>query len=76
MPPLSVVGWPEDKTSYRELYRARGKAHAPSEGFSPMRAFIGACIAAAVIAVCAVVVLNRVQEPVDVAFTTSAVRII
>jgi hypothetical protein len=40
-----------------------------------MRAFIAACIAAAVIAVCAVVVLNRVQEPVDVAFTTSAVRI-
>jgi len=28
-----------------------------------------------VIAVCAVVVLNRLQEPVDVAFTTSAVRI-
>jgi len=40
-----------------------------------MRAFIAACIAAAVIAVWAVVVLNRVQEPVDVAFTTSAVRI-
>jgi hypothetical protein len=40
-----------------------------------MRAFIAACLAAAVIAVIAVVVLNRVQEPVDVAFTTSAVRI-
>ena len=40
-----------------------------------MRAFIVACIAALVIAVCAVVVLNRVQEPVDVAFATSAVRI-
>jgi hypothetical protein len=40
-----------------------------------MRAFIAACLAAAVIAVCAVVVLNQVQEPVDVAFTTSAVRI-
>jgi hypothetical protein len=40
-----------------------------------MRAFIVACIAAAVIAVCAVVVLNRFQEPVDVAYTTSAVRI-
>ena len=40
-----------------------------------MRAFIAACIVAAVIVVCAVVVLNRVQEPVDVAFTTSAVRI-
>jgi hypothetical protein len=40
-----------------------------------MRAFIAACLAAAVIAVCAVVVLNYVQEPVDVAFTTSAVRI-
>lgn len=40
-----------------------------------MRAFVAACIAAALIAVCAVIVLNRVQEPVGVAFTTSAVRI-
>ena len=40
-----------------------------------MRTFIVACIAALVIAVCAVVALNRVQEPVDVAFATSAVRI-
>ena len=40
-----------------------------------MRAFIAACIAAAIIAVCAVVVLNRVHDPVDVAFATSAVRI-
>jgi hypothetical protein len=34
-----------------------------------------ACIIAVMIAICAVVVLNRVQEPVDVAFATSAVRI-
>jgi hypothetical protein len=40
-----------------------------------MRAFIVACIAAAVIAIGAVVVLDRMQEPVDVAFATSAVRI-
>jgi hypothetical protein len=40
-----------------------------------MRAFIVACITAAVIAVCAVIALNRIQEPVNVAFTTSAVRI-
>ena len=40
-----------------------------------MRAVIVACIAAVVIAVCAVVVLNSFQEPVNVAFTTSAVRI-
>jgi hypothetical protein len=40
-----------------------------------MRTFIVACVAAVVIAVCAVVVLNRVQEPVDVAFATSAARI-
>jgi hypothetical protein len=40
-----------------------------------MRTFVVACIAAAVIAVCAVLVLNRIQEPVSVAFTTSAVRI-
>ena len=40
-----------------------------------MKAFIVACIAAAVIAVGAVVVLNGIQKPVDVAFTTSGVRI-
>jgi hypothetical protein len=40
-----------------------------------MRTFIVACVAAAVIAICAVLVLNRIQEPVSVAFTTSAVRI-
>ncbi len=40
-----------------------------------MRAFLVACVVAAVVAVCAVVVLNGIQEPVNVAFTTSAVRI-
>jgi len=36
---------------------------------------IVACVAAAVLAVCAVAVLNSIQKPVDVAFTTSGVRI-
>ena len=40
-----------------------------------MKAFIIACIAAAVIAVCAVAVLNGIQKPVDVAYATSGVRI-
>ena len=40
-----------------------------------MPTFIIACIVAAVLAVCAFVVLNGIQEPVNVAFTTSAVRI-
>jgi len=40
-----------------------------------MKTFIVACITAAVLAICAVVVLNNIQEPVNVAFTTSAVRI-
>ena len=40
-----------------------------------MPTFIVACIVAAVLAVCAVVVLNGIQEPVNVAFTTSAGRI-
>jgi len=40
-----------------------------------MKAFIVACVAAAVLAVCAVAVLNSIQKPVDVAFTTSGVRI-
>jgi hypothetical protein len=42
---------------------------------SPMRVFIAACIVAAVIAVCAVVLLNLVEVPVDRAYTTSAVRL-
>jgi hypothetical protein len=40
-----------------------------------MRAFSAACLAAVLIALCAVVVLNRVQKPVEAAFSTSAVRI-
>jgi hypothetical protein len=41
----------------------------------PMRAFLVGCLAAAVIAICAVGVLNMIQEPVTTAFSTSAVRI-
>jgi hypothetical protein len=40
-----------------------------------MRSFIIACIAAAVIAAAGAIVLNFVQEPADVAFTTEAARI-
>jgi hypothetical protein len=40
-----------------------------------MRAFLAACLAAAIIALCSAVVLNRVQKPVETAFSTSAVRI-
>ena len=40
-----------------------------------MRAFIVACLASAVIAVAAVVVLNGMQEPVATAFATTGVRI-
>jgi hypothetical protein len=40
-----------------------------------MRAFVVACLVAALIAICAVVVLNRFQKPVDTAFATSSVRI-
>ena len=40
-----------------------------------MKAFFVACVAAAVIAIGGVLVLGEVQKPVDVAFTTSAVRI-
>jgi hypothetical protein len=40
-----------------------------------MKAFIVACIAAAVIAVGAVAVLGSIQEPVDVAFRSSGARI-
>jgi hypothetical protein len=40
-----------------------------------MKAFLLACVAAVIIAIIGVVVLNSVQEPVDQAFTTSAVRL-
>ena len=40
-----------------------------------MKTFIIACVAAAVIAVGAVVVLNGMQKPVETAYTTSGVRI-
>jgi hypothetical protein len=40
-----------------------------------MKTFIVACVAAIIIAVIGGVVLNSVQEPVDKAFTTSAVRL-
>jgi hypothetical protein len=40
-----------------------------------MKAFIIACVVAVVIAVIGVAVLDSVQEPVDQAFATGAVRL-
>jgi hypothetical protein len=40
-----------------------------------MRAFLVACLAAAIIAIGAVFALNAVQRPAELAFSTSAVRI-
>lgn len=40
-----------------------------------MRSFIAACVAAVVIAVVGAVVLDVIQEPVAVAFTTQSVRL-
>ncbi len=40
-----------------------------------MRSFIAGVVAAIVIAVIAAAALNMAQEPVDVAFTTSGVRL-
>lgn len=40
-----------------------------------MRSFLLACAAVAAIAIVATGVLNAVQEPVSVAFATSAVRL-
>ena len=40
-----------------------------------MKAFIVACISAAIIAIVAGFVLNIIQEPVDKAFRSSAVRL-
>ncbi|HEX3522825.1 MAG TPA: hypothetical protein VHT52_12145 [Stellaceae bacterium] len=40
-----------------------------------MPSFVTACIAAIVLAVISAVVLDHVQEPVSVAFTTAGVRL-
>jgi len=40
-----------------------------------MKSFLIACLAAGVIAIGSVAVLNTIQKPVDSAFTTTAVRI-
>jgi hypothetical protein len=40
-----------------------------------MKTFIVACVAAAVIAIGGVLVLNGIQKPVETAYTTSGVRI-
>ncbi|HTE76891.1 MAG TPA: hypothetical protein VK653_09130 [Xanthobacteraceae bacterium] len=40
-----------------------------------MKAFFTACLAAIVLAVIGLVVLNHVQEPVDEAFATSYARV-
>lgn len=40
-----------------------------------MKAFLFACVTAIVVAAVAIVVLNRVQEPVEQAFATTAVRL-
>ena len=40
-----------------------------------MKVYLAACVALVLIAVGAAVVLNAVNEPVDQAFVTSAVRI-
>ena len=40
-----------------------------------MKAFLAACVALTLIAICAAVVLDSVNQPVDAAFTTTGVRI-
>jgi hypothetical protein len=40
-----------------------------------MRAFLLACVAAVIIAIIGVIVLNSIQESADQAFTISAVRL-
>ena len=40
-----------------------------------MKAFIGGCLAAIVLAAIALVVLNHVQEPADQAFATAYARV-
>jgi hypothetical protein len=57
------------KIAYREIYDSGPVVEVM------MKAFLLACVAAILIATAAVVVLNQVQEPVQQAFATSAVRL-
>jgi hypothetical protein len=45
------------------------------KGLTDLRTFLLSCVAAAVIAIGAAVILHGLQEPAAVAFSTSAVRI-
>jgi hypothetical protein len=45
------------------------------DGRIGMRSFIVACVAAIVVAALGAAVLNALQEPVSVAFSTGAVRL-
>ena len=40
-----------------------------------MNAFLAACVALTLIAICAAVVLDRVNQPVDQAYATTGARI-
>ena len=40
-----------------------------------MKAFLAACVASIVLAVIALIILDRVQEPADRAFTTPYTRV-
>ena len=40
-----------------------------------MKVFVLACVAAVVVAIVGLLILDRVQEPADRAFSTSAVRL-
>lgn len=46
-----------------------------SEKEAGMKAFVLGCVAAMVMAIAAMVILNRVQEPVAQAFATTGVRL-
>ena len=47
----------------------------PGRGTNPMKSFIVACVVAIVVAVIGAIGLNSIQEPVDKAYTTNAVRL-
>jgi hypothetical protein len=77
MPPRPRA-WPRSNAAVDLLRREthnQTKRRDESRGNQPVKIFIVACIAAAVIALGAVVVLNSIQEPVTVAYSTTGVRL-
>jgi hypothetical protein len=75
MEPLRLLDLPLDREQNRLIILRRCHVRRCHEGITSLRTFLLACVAAAVTATTAAVILYRLQEPVAVAFSSSAVRL-